>query len=169
MNIRQIQESDAASFLVMQHQLDEQSPYMLYTPGERQTTVSQTQKRIQGVNEAGDLLLVVFDEDNHALGYLQAVRGGTEKIRHSAYIVVGLLHQIQRQGIGTQLFQKLERWARHEQIRRLELTVITQNEGGVRLYQKAGFEIEGTKKQAIYQNGCYLDEYYMAKLLDLMV
>ena len=39
------------------------------------------------------------------------------------------------------------------------------NERAIRLYKKMGFEIEGTKKHSLFVNGQYVDEYYMAKIL----
>ena len=50
---------------------------------------------------------------------------------------------------------------------RLELTVQARNERAVHLYQKFGFDIEGTKKRgARTKNGEFLDVYLMAKLID---
>lgn len=37
---------------------------------------------------------------------------------------------------------------------------------GMALYKKQGFEIEGVRRQALVVNNHYVDEYYMAKLLD---
>ncbi len=39
------------------------------------------------------------------------------------------------------------------------------NLGAVALYEKAGFAIEGTRKQSMLVDGSYVDEHYMAKLL----
>jgi RimJ/RimL family protein N-acetyltransferase len=33
------------------------------------------------------------------------------------------------------------------------------------LYEKSGFVVEGIKKNAMFVDGEYVDEYYMAKLL----
>jgi len=45
------------------------------------------------------------------------------------------------------------------------LTVVTQNKAGLSLYKKMGFEIEGTKRDSLFIDGKYVDEYYMSKLL----
>jgi RimJ/RimL family protein N-acetyltransferase len=50
-------------------------------------------------------------------------------------------------------------------IHRLELTVVTENQAGLQLYKKMGFEIEGTKRQSLYIDGKFVDEYYMSKLV----
>ncbi len=67
--------------------------------------------------------------------------------------------------IGTQLFTEAEKWARDHGIHRLELTVIQKNEAGFGLYQKMGFEVEGTKRDSLFMDGEFVNEYYMSKLL----
>ena len=49
-------------------------------------------------------------------------------------------------GLGTALFQCLEEWVINHNISRLELTVVTQNDAGIALYKKSGFEIEGRRE-----------------------
>ena len=49
-------------------------------------------------------------------------------------------------------------------LRRVELTVFTDNVGAVRLYQNFGFEIEGTLREYAFRNGQYVDAYSMARL-----
>ncbi|GGA41823.1 GNAT family N-acetyltransferase [Paenibacillus yonginensis] len=87
------------------------------------------------------------------------------RIRHTLYLVVGILQSYSGQGIGTRLFAEMEKWAADHDIHRLELTVMAHNERALALYRKAGFEVEGTKKDSIYVDGQYVDEFYMAKLI----
>jgi putative acetyltransferase len=47
---------------------------------------------------------------------------------------------------------------------RLELEVYADNEAGVRLYERFGFEIEGTLRQHAFRAGQYVDSYVMARL-----
>jgi putative acetyltransferase len=47
---------------------------------------------------------------------------------------------------------------------RLELEVYSDNEPGLRLYKKFGFEIEGLKKKFTFRAGQYVDAYAMARL-----
>ncbi|MGC6769668.1 GNAT family N-acetyltransferase [Enterococcus sp. LJL51] len=166
MNIRPITQNDALEFLNMQHGLDKSSSYMLLEPGERIATVEDTVRRIDQILTAKDFLFVAIDDTGAIGGYLQAERAAFNKIQHSAYIVIGLLPSIQGKGLGTMLFEELDRWAEKMGVTRLELTVVTVNEGAVALYKKSGFEIEGTKRKAIYQDGRFLDEYYMSKIFD---
>lgn len=37
----------------------------------------------------------------------------------------------------------------------------------IRLYQRVGFEVEGTKRRSLRVEGEFVDELYMAKLIDV--
>lgn len=159
--IRPLAPTDAEALHELRLRLDEETQFMLLEPGERKITVDQTRQQLAAFN--GMIWGAVVDDI--LVGYLQADRGRFQRIRHSAYIVVGIRQGFTGQGIGTQLFNHLEQWASQNAIHRLELSVMTHNKAGLALYQKMGFEIEGTKRHSLVINGDYVDEYYMAKLL----
>lgn len=64
------------------------------------------------------------------------------------------------------LNSELDKWTRENNLTRLELTVVSSNIVAKHLYEKNGFEIEGTRKNAMIIDGKYVDEYYMAKLYE---
>lgn len=165
MIIRKIQLTDAEDFLNLCKTLDKESKFMMLEPDERKTTIEAQTNYIKNVLENDQTIILVCEVDKKIVGYISATRGGFKRIRHSAYIVIGILQQYIGKGIGTKLFTELENWCISNNIHRLELTVMSHNHSGVALYKKMGFEIEGTKKHSMLIDGEYLDEYYMAKLL----
>jgi L-phenylalanine/L-methionine N-acetyltransferase len=68
-------------------------------------------------------------------------------------------------GIGSALLAALvdaaDNWLN---IRRLELTVYVDNERGIRLYKKFGFEIEGTRRADAFRAGKFVDSLMMARV-----
>jgi RimJ/RimL family protein N-acetyltransferase len=166
MIIRTIRKSDAEQFLSLCKQLDTETQNMLLEPGERKTTLEEQQTQIDMILNQENQTIFVAEQGNQLVGYLAASGGTFKRSRHNVYLVIGILQAFTGQGIGTQLFQRLEQWAHHHHIHRLELTVMTHNTSGIALYKKQGFEIEGTRKQALQIDGQYVDEFYMSKLLD---
>lgn len=164
MIIREINENDAEIFLKMLKKVDTETKYMMFEPGERKTTVDEMKIRIRNTFESNSLILVVEDSEE-IVGFLSAERGFANRIKHSAYIVIGILEGYKGKGIGTKLFQQLEIWAMENSIKRLELTVMTHNEMGVKLYENMGYKKEGIKERSLIVDGEYVDEYYMAKLI----
>lgn len=163
MKYRTLSKIDAERFWEMMNQLDHETKYMLYEPGERTKNIPRIESFIQNSVEGEDFLLVA-ETDNRIVGYISAEKGGLNRIAHSAYIVVGILMDYRGKGIGTEFFRRLNLWAEEKNITRLELTVICENEAAKRLYENNGFEIEGIKRKSVLVDGNYLDEFYMAKI-----
>lgn len=47
---------------------------------------------------------------------------------------------------------------------RLEMTVYTDNDKAIKLYQKFGFNIEGEAVNFAFRNGQFVNAYYMARI-----
>ena len=164
---RPITPADIDSFWTFLNLLDSQTDCMMYEPGERiaRKTLSVLQDEIRNNVISGEDYIQLAIEDGKTVGYIHAERGKFNRIYHTAYIVTGVLESHRGQGIGTALFERLDKWARENRITRLELTVECSNQAAKHLYEKSGFAVEGIRKNSMYVNGQYKDEYYMAKLL----
>jgi RimJ/RimL family protein N-acetyltransferase len=163
--IRHIKRSDAEGLANLINRVENEAEYMLFEPGERQTTPEAQRKRIEAIEKEANSTIIVAEDDSQLVGFLMAIGGTARRNKHSAYLVVGIASGHRGKGIGTKLFEGLEAWALEHSIHRLELTTVIKNEAGVALYKKAGFVIEGTKKHSLLINGEFVDEYYMGKLL----
>nr|WP_279577057.1 GNAT family N-acetyltransferase [Planococcus ruber] len=141
----------------------EQSGLMLFEPGERNTHPEHFSKRIEALGE--DSAIFLAEDASGLIGYLFAMGEGVKRKRHSASIALGIAEEHRGKGIGTELFAALESWARKKGLRRIELTVMETNAAGQALYKKAGFEVEGTKRDSLIVNGQFVNEYYMAKII----
>ena len=70
-------------------------------------------------------------------------------------------------GYGTDATRALLRYAFEEAgLRRIELEVFSFNTSAIRLYEKIGFRMEGTRRQALFREGAWHDEHIMAILRD---
>ena len=163
--IRMVEIGDAKALLEMQYQLDQQTKNMMFEEDERPKEITLVEEQILNLKKQ-DSLMLVAKKDGKIVGFLSAERGIYKRIQHTAYIVIGILVGYRGLGIGTELFKRLDKWAREHHITRLELTVMCHNTVAIALYRKNGFEIEGIRKHAMYIDGKYIDEYYMAKVID---
>ena len=165
--IRQVTVEDAERFLQLRQQIDRETKFMMLEPGERQLTIEQERERLKNILAADNQMTFLAEDDRQIVGFLWANGGAYRRNHHNVHIVIGILHAYTNQGIGTRLFQVCETWARERGLHRLELTVMTHNHLGFALYQKMGFEIEGTAKDAMKVDGNYVDLHYMSKLLSI--
>lgn len=166
MLIREIKLVDAESFICLIKQVESEAKFMLMEAGERKTTPEQQLKQLEHIEQQSNSTIFVAEHETGKLvGYLIAIGGSVKRTRHSAYLVIGILEEYRGLGLGTNLFQRMEEWAVNSNITRLELTVVTQNEAGVALYKRSGFETEGVKRKSLKIDNKFYDEYFMSKLL----
>ena len=165
MEIRKIQMKDANNYLDMLLHLDNETKFMMFEPEERSKSIDIARRKIENTIK-GDNLILVATEGSEIIGFLSVERGVPRRIRHTGYVVVGIRERYRGMGIGSKLFSELDKWARENNLTRLELTVVSSNMVAKHLYEKNGFEIEGTRKNAMIIDGKYVDEYYMAKLYE---
>jgi len=162
--IRNIREDDAKKFLSMLIQLDNETKFMLYEPGERKRNIGKIRSTIEDAHQSSFIYIV--EDDGKLVGFLSAKRGHVNRIKHSAYIVIGIMKSYTGKGIGRRLFNELDNWATDNGVTRLELTVMKHNERAISLYKKMGYKVEGVKGKSVVVDGNYVDEYYMAKIIE---
>ena len=87
------------------------------------------------------------------------------RMRHVGSIGMAVRDDWQGKGVGTALMgaalDLADNWLNLE---RIELRVYVDNAAGIALYEKFGFEIEGTHRRLAFRNGEYVDAYSMARL-----
>lgn len=165
MVIREAERKDAEKLSNLIREIDNTSQYMLWEAGERKLASEDQLKMFEKLNKNANSAIFVAEEVAELVGYLFAIGGNARRNKHAVYIVIGVSGKNRGAGIGTKLFQALDEWAANNNIHRLELTVVIKNKAGLKLYKKAGFQIEGTKRNSLYIDGEFVDEYYMSKLI----
>jgi RimJ/RimL family protein N-acetyltransferase len=78
----------------------------------------------------------------------------------------GFTHDdLELKGYGTKATRAALHFAFHTlNLHRVELEVFDFNRRAMRAYEKAGFRLEGTRREAIFQDGAYHHEHVMAIL-----
>lgn len=165
MIIRQAEEQDSEKLAWLIQEVESTSNYMLFGPGERKFNPEAQRKMIKAFSAEPNSNILLAEVEGEFAGYLIARGGNVNKNKHSAYLVIGIREDFRGKGVGTRLFGELFDWAGGIGLYRLELTVITKNQAALALYKKMGFVIEGTKKDSLFIDGQYMDEYYMSIFL----
>jgi putative acetyltransferase len=108
---------------------------------------------------------LVAEVDGRVVGQLGLHQDRNPRRRHCASIGMAVHDDFQGRGIGSALMAAMidlaDKWL---DLRRIELTVYTDNPAAVHLYEKFGFVIEGTLRNYAFRNGAYVDAYAMARL-----
>jgi putative acetyltransferase len=117
-------------------------------------------------DQPNNLFSLVACLDQDIVGNLGLfVRDQSPRRRHVGDIGMAVHDAWQGRGIGSALMQAAvdlaDRWIN---LRRLELTVYTDNAPAIALYRKYGFEVEGRLRDFAFRDGAFIDAYAMARL-----
>ena len=126
-------------------------------------SLERSRKRTSETDDGRYRLVAVVDDK--VVGMLSLLIMTNPRRRHTGSIGMAVHDAYQGRGVGSALMEKMlelaDNWLNLE---RIELTVFTDNERAVRLYQRFGFEIEGTLQQYAFRDGALVDAYSMARL-----
>ncbi|AJD41807.1 GCN5-related N-acetyltransferase protein [Rhizobium gallicum bv. gallicum R602sp] len=125
-------------------------------------TVDETRKRFE--NAGPGQVNLVAELDDRIVGDAGMMRYLGRR-SHAASIGMGVHDDFTGKGIGSALLAELidmaDNWLN---IKRLELSVYTDNGAAIALYRRFGFEEEGLLKAFAFRAGGYVDAYAMARV-----
>ncbi len=163
--IREVNIKDAKRLLDLNNELDEETIYRAYEPGERVETVESQKSKLSEIINTTNSKIFVADINGELVGLLEVTGGIYNRNKHSAHLVIAVMKKFWRQGIGIQLIEKCISWAVENKIHRLDLSVFTFNTKAIELYERMGFVKEGIKRDSFKIDGKYVDEFVMSLLL----
>lgn len=165
--IRKPNVEDAKAIINVMTIADTETLFLARNPGEFCTPVEREKQIIENVLADNDSEWFVAEYDNKVIGQCSVglVRRNA-RYRHRAECAFVILKDYCNLGIGGKMMEECIKWCREHGVTQLELDVVKNNERALKMYQKFGFEIIGTKEMALkYQDGTYADEYLMVKKL----
>ena len=125
--------------------------------------ISLTENRIK--TQIAGLYRYVAVLDDKLVGSITLHQAQRPRLAHSAGLGMMVSPNYWGMRIGTQLMDAIldlaDNWLN---LKRVELEVNTDNPAGVRLYEKFGFVIEGTKRFHTYGDGRWADSYFMGRV-----
>lgn len=161
-DIRQAVASDASALLSLRTILFAETDYLLWSPSEFNDTVDDEAQRIHRLNKLPNSRCLVAASGQALIGFINASGGQAQRQQHATTLALGVIRSHWGCGVGSQLLETVLTWSRQAGLRRVELTVHTQNERAIRLYKHLGFEIEGLRRSSLLVNGSYRDEFLMS-------
>ena len=165
--IRRATVADAEQLVALRRTLFAETSRMLWEPAEFVSTAADEARFIERLAQGANCLLLVALVEGQLIGFLAAMGGERIRLRHSALLALGVLRAHWSQGVASRMLDEVTSWAPGAGIKRLELTVHTANARAVALYQRHGFEVEGTRRSSLLVDGVYTDEYLMSRITDI--
>jgi len=113
----------------------------------------------------GGVQMLAVNAKNDVVGWCDIVRDQREGYTHRGTMGMGLLPDYRGRGLGEKLLRATIDAAVKMGIERVELEVYPSNQRAIRLYEKLGFRLEGTKHKARKLDGKYEDDRFMALIV----
>ncbi|WP_375390153.1 GNAT family N-acetyltransferase, partial [uncultured Amnibacterium sp.] len=89
----------------------------------------------------------------------------SDELAHHAEVGIGLIPEARGRGIGTEAIAQVVEFAFvRRNLRRLHLQAIASNVGAIRVYERAGFAVEGRLREHAWVRGAYEDIVLMGLL-----
>jgi RimJ/RimL family protein N-acetyltransferase len=106
--------------------------------------------------------------DNIPIGTILLSASDPQRSHHrDTSVALTIAHPYQRQGYGAEAILWVLEWAfQHANMHRVSIGAFAYNEGAVRLYQRLGFVLEGSKRESAWYDGKYHDTIEMGMLRD---
>ncbi|HCG5913968.1 TPA: GNAT family N-acetyltransferase [Vibrio parahaemolyticus] len=108
---------------------------------------------------------LVAEAEGKVVGHVTLFLTSKVRDRHCAGIAIAVHPKSHGKGVGKSLMKEAlnqaDNWLN---LVRVELEVHSDNLSAVSLYEKVGFEIEGTKRLSTFKNGRYIDMLLMSRI-----
>ena len=119
---------------------------------------------LKNIKENHPQNIAVFND--MVVGWCDIIPKKGVDFKHCGVLGMGVHKDYRRKGIGSELLDATLVGAKEFGLERVELEVYTSNTVAIRLYEKYGFQFEGTKRKARKLEDKYYDIQIMAKLLN---
>lgn len=169
LRIRDAKTDDAAALLQMFQQAVKESDYLMTTPAEAvKLTLEQEMEFIAAYHKNANQLFLIADVEGTVAGTLSVTQGKLKKQHHVGEFGIVVLQKYWNMGIARRMMNVMLQWVEaHPVLRYVHLCVMANNEKALRLYKNFGFNEEGRKPRAVFQNDeSYQDIILMGKWIE---
>ncbi|MCA9835976.1 MAG: GNAT family N-acetyltransferase [Trueperaceae bacterium] len=161
--IREALPEDAERLVTHVNAISYESDFIGISPGEFDMTVEQEAQFLSACQANPSHIYLLALDGEKVIGALHFATGKRKRVNHSGEFGISVLKEYWGLGIGSSLLDTLINWAtNNESVKKINLRVRTDNQRALELYNKKGFQIEGTLKEEIFEAGTYYDLYSMA-------
>jgi RimJ/RimL family protein N-acetyltransferase len=165
--IREGRAEDADRVLFYIRKMAGESDFITFSPEEFCMSKEEERTFIEECAKSDNHLFLIAEIEGEIVGNLIFRGGQYSRNAHVGEFGLSVLKKYWGCSIGTRLLEYLIDWAKKSNVvRKINLRVRIDNERGIRLYKKMGFEIEGRLKREVCIEGKWFDSYLMGKCID---
>ncbi|WP_419887868.1 N-acetyltransferase family protein [Neobacillus niacini] len=166
--IRSAAEKDAKSLSEVRVQIDGETENMDREQGEAYIDETGFKQIIKEDTERMNHLFLVAEVDDKIVGFCRCEGNQLKRSSHKVEFGVCVLKDYWGFGIAKRFLEESIRWADTNGMKKMNLNVLETNEKAIKLYQKYGFQVEGTLiNDKLLSDGKYYNTILMGRLSHL--
>ncbi len=160
--LREANINDAEAMLQYLNIVGGESDNLLFGANEFRLTVEQERNYIESMRGNDNALMAIGVIDGQIISVAQVAAPPRKRIAHNGELAISVKKEYWSMGIGTEMMKLLVDFAKETGvIKNISLGVKSDNEKGIKLYEKMGFEKVGVHKNFFNIDGKYFDEILM--------
>ncbi len=160
-------QEDADAILRIHQQAISRGDCFVQSKSEFKETVESKVAFIKTLKTKDNSNIFVVLADDAVIGWLFLSGYPLEKLKHVAMLGMAIDENWQNKKAGQAMVAHAIHWAKNDSpLKRIGLAVFASNTPAIKLYQNAGFTIEGRERQEVLlPNGEYTDQVLMGLIL----
>lgn len=162
---RDATKADAPHLAALVQQLGLNDPFMVVSGFDPVTGVELLRSVIDATSDDGLFRIFGAEGGGGLAGLAISRRHPPPERDRTLQLDIGVDAKWRRAGVGTALLQYVLDWAQQNGIDRVQLAVVSANVPAIALYEKNGFEVEGTLRRSFWLGDDVYDVHVMARLL----
>ena len=165
--IRKAVVEDAKEILRYANKVAGESDNISYGPGEFGMTVEREQNYLLSLKDSKNCIMILGLIKKQIVSVASLNGGKRKRMEHLTGLGITVRKPFWRQGIGSKMMKFLINWAQQSKIiRKIDLTVRTDNMGAINLYKQLGFIEEGKSSRELQINEIFYDTLMMGLKID---
>lgn len=165
-SIRTAEPKDAAGIISVFKSVMKEKIYTLNDSDEYKETTKTFSKKIRKFRLAPGKIIIAALFENEIVGYAAFNNGDLRKTKHSGYLTIFIKKDFRGKGLGKEMLKTLIQWGKaNKQMRKMTLSVFSNNKYAIKLYKNTGFKVEGLCPRDVKINGRFYDSVLMYKFV----
>ncbi len=160
--IRQAEERDAAALAAFFRRAGGESDFLSFGAEDCPYDEARALSLIRCAAEQANGILLLAFEGEDVVGEVSLIVPDRKRFSHTAELGIAVAQRLWQQGLGSRLMTLVLQRAKDHGLDSVFLTVSTENEVGIRLYQRFGFTEYGRHRREAFFNGTYHDTLLMS-------
>ncbi|MHA2504597.1 MAG: N-acetyltransferase family protein [Candidatus Kariarchaeaceae archaeon] len=166
LTIREAEVPDAQTVLDFIVYIARESDNVTFGPGEFSMTVEEEERYFERIQSLPRNIIILGFIDDEQVAMADITSRPRPRLKHLGELGISVRKDFWRMGIGQEMMQYLIEWARDVGLRKINLEVRSDHQGGIALYRKMGFVDEGMGTRTMFIKGQFVDTLRMGLQID---